>query len=76
MTVHTLVVRYDEGVSPTYSAATQVLGGRLVAVDYDGNRLEVCAELLEALETLAGSGALSDRQQAIAEKAIERATRA
>lgn len=36
---HTLVVRYAAGEEPSYSAATEILGGRLVAVDFDGNRL-------------------------------------
>ncbi|WP_313314612.1 hypothetical protein [Stutzerimonas nitrititolerans] len=73
---HTLVVRYAAGEEPSYSAATEILGGRLVAVDFDGNRLAVADRLLEALETLASSGDLSDDAQFVADQAIEEATHA
>jgi|GEM_PF-2477157 len=75
-TEHTLVVRYAAGAEPSYSATTEILGGRLVAVAFDGNRLAVADRLLEALETLSSSGELSDDAQFVVDQAIEEATRA
>lgn len=49
---HTIVVEFADGHTPTYSAKTEVLGGRVVAVDFDGNRLAVAEELLQALQDL------------------------
>ena len=49
---HTIVVRFPEGIVPRYSAATEFQGGQVVAVAFDGNRLDVCQELEEALENL------------------------
>ncbi len=49
---HTIVVRFPEGVTPRYSAATEFQGGQVVAVDFDGNRLTVAQELEDALEAL------------------------
>ena len=48
--VHTLVVEFDESKAPAYAAGDQVHGGRLVAVDFSGDRLAVAAKLQEALE--------------------------
>mgnify|MGYP001225580036 FL=1 len=48
MATHTLVVEFD-GDGPTYAAGDTVLGGRLVAVNFAGDRLDVEEELLEAL---------------------------
>lgn len=48
--VHTLVVEFDDGKAPTYAAGDEVHGGRLVAVDFGGDRLAVAAKLQEALE--------------------------
>lgn len=50
MTEHTVVVRFPEGVEPAYYKDTSVLGGELVAVAFDGNRLAVEHELAEALD--------------------------
>ena len=50
MNEHTIVVRYDEAAEPSYSVATEFLGGQVVAVDFDGNRLAVEQELIEALD--------------------------
>lgn len=48
---HTIVVKFEDGAElPAYSATTQFMGGRVVAVNFHGNRLEVADELLEALE--------------------------
>lgn len=70
---HTLVVRYPEGEWPAYRADTQINGGELVAVDFDGNRLHVCQQLEEALqkiEWVAESGnATGHNMKVIAEKA-------
>ena len=51
MAKHTLVVDFD-GDGPAYAAGDTVLGGRLVAVDFGGDRLEAEEELLEALTRL------------------------
>ena len=52
---HTIVVRFEDGAElPAYSADTEFMGGRVVAVNFHGNRLEVADELLEALEELLG----------------------
>lgn len=48
---HTLVIEYPEGAGPRYHAGMEILGGRLVAVDFGGNRLEVAEVLQEALES-------------------------
>lgn len=48
MAKHTLVVEFD-GDGPAYAAGDTVLGGRLVAVDFCGDRLAVVDELLDAL---------------------------
>lgn len=50
--VHTIVVRFADGVVPRYSAATEFQGGQVVAVDFDGNRLRIAQELEEALDEL------------------------
>ncbi|MAP35683.1 MAG: hypothetical protein CME75_07920 [Halomonas sp.] len=52
MNEHTIVVRFPEGATPSYSAATEFQGGQVVAVDFDGNRLRHEQELQEALEEL------------------------
>lgn len=52
MNEHTIVVRFPKGVQPSYSVATEFQGGAVVAVDFDGNRLEVAQKLEEALEEL------------------------
>jgi len=52
MATHTLVVEFD-GDGPTYAAGDTVLGGRLVAVDFGGDRLAVADDLLEACQTFA-----------------------
>lgn len=52
MNEHTIVVRFPEGVQPSYSAATEFQGGQVVAVDFDGNRLRIEQELQEALSEL------------------------
>lgn len=49
MAKHTLVVEFD-GDGPAYAAGDTVLGGRLVAVDFSGDRLAVAEELLAALD--------------------------
>ena len=51
---HTIVVRFPEGADPrySYSCATEFQGGRVVAVDFDGNRLLIARELEEALDEL------------------------
>lgn len=49
---HTIVVRFTEGIVPRYSAATEFQGGRLVAVAFDGNRLDVEEALHKALELM------------------------
>lgn len=49
MATHTLVVEFD-GYGPTYAAGDTVLGGRLVAVDFGGDRLAVADDLLAALD--------------------------
>ena len=51
MTKHTLVVDFD-GDGPTYAVGDTVLGGRLVAVDFGGDRLAVVDELLAALQAV------------------------
>ena len=51
MTTHTLVVEFD-GDGPTYAASDTILGGRLVAVDFSGDRLAVADELLDALQAV------------------------
>lgn len=51
MEAHTLVVEFD-GPAPTYAAGDTVMGGRLVAVDFDGNRLAVAEQMLEALQAV------------------------
>lgn len=50
MTEHTIVVRFPEGVQPSYSVATEFQGGSVVAVDFDGNVLKQAQELEDALE--------------------------
>lgn len=60
MSEHTIVVRFPEGVQPSYSAATEFQGGQVVAVDFDGNRLRIEQELQEALEELLRELANSD----------------
>lgn len=52
--VHTIVVEFKDGNTPNYFAGMTVLGGRVVAVAFDGNRLEIEQELLEALQDLIG----------------------
>lgn len=54
MSTHTIVVEFPEGKAPAYFANMDVLGGRIVAVDFGGNRLEVAEELLEALQDVIG----------------------
>ncbi|ADU99410.1 hypothetical protein [Alicycliphilus denitrificans] len=51
MATHTLVVEFD-GDGPAYAAGDTVLGGRLVAVDFGGNRLAVADELLGTLQAV------------------------
>ena len=51
MATHTLVVEFD-GDGPTYAAEDPVLGGRLVAVDFGGDRLAVADDLLKALKAV------------------------
>lgn len=51
MAKHTLVVDFD-GDGPAYAAGDTVLGGRLVAVDFGGDRLAVVDELLGALQAV------------------------
>ncbi|MGO2242101.1 MAG: hypothetical protein ACTH5D_10135 [Halomonas sp.] len=52
MNEHTIVVRFPEGVQPSYSAATEFQGGQVVAVCFDGNQLEIVDQMEEALEGL------------------------
>lgn len=52
MNEHTIVVRFPEGVQPSYSAATEFQSGSVVAVCFDGNQLDIADELEEALEGL------------------------
>ncbi|SDO71194.1 hypothetical protein SAMN04487957_11091 [Halomonas shengliensis] len=70
---HTLVVRYPEGEWPAYRADTKINGGELVAVDFDGNRLRVCQQLEEALESIeriaVDGSATGHNRMVIAEKA-------
>ena len=54
MNEHTIVVRFPEGVQPSYSVATKFQGGQVVAVDFDGNQLEIADQMEEALEGLLG----------------------
>lgn len=51
MAKHTLVVEFD-GDGPAYAAGDTVLGWRLVAVDFGGDRLAVVDDLREALEEM------------------------
>lgn len=51
MATHTLVVEFDGG-GPAYAAGDTVLGGRLVAVDFGGDRLAVADELLGTLQAV------------------------
>ena len=76
MAKHTIVVEFDDCTSPQYSIDNRVLGGRITAVDLDGDRLTMQERLLTALEALADSGELSPEGQAVADAAIEEATRA
>lgn len=48
---HTVVIRFD-GEQPSYSADMECLGGKVVAVAFDGNRLSVEDALMEALQAL------------------------
>lgn len=50
MAKHTLVIEFDDDKAPTYAAGDEVHGGRLVAVDFGGDRLAVAAKLQEVLE--------------------------
>lgn len=52
MNEHTIVVRFPEGVQPSYTVSTKFQGGQVMAVDFDGNRLRIENELQEALEEL------------------------
>ncbi len=71
---HTIVVRFPEGIDPRYSAATEFQGGQVVAVDFDGNRLDVCQDLEEALENLRAECA--DTEAALAaDRALDNARR-
>ncbi len=60
MEIHTLVVEFD-GPAPTYGSRDIVLGGRLVAVDFDGNRLAMADEMLAALRRAALALAFASR---------------
>lgn len=51
MATHTLVVEFD-GDGPAYAAGNTILGGRLVAVDFSGDRLAVAEELLGTLQAV------------------------
>lgn len=51
MATHTLVVEFD-GDGPAYAAGDTILGGRLVAVDFGGNRLAVAEQLLGTLQAV------------------------
>lgn len=51
MATHTLVVEFD-GDGPAYAAGNTILGGRLVAVDFGGDRLAVADELLGTLQAV------------------------
>lgn len=77
MTEHTIVVRFPEGVTPAYSAATEFQGGQVVAVDFSGNRLAVEQELEEVIEELLEAvGELSPEAEQIvanARAALDRA---
>jgi hypothetical protein len=73
---HTIVVEFS-GRSPSYSAGMDVLGGQIVAVAFDGNRLEVADDLLDALQLVRMSAAwhyLSDESKAVVVAAITKAT--
>lgn len=59
---HTIVVRFEYGIVPRYSAATEFQGGQVVAVNFDGNRLSVSDELEEALEGLLSSLSFDDEE--------------
>ena len=62
MNEHTIVVRFPEGATPSYSAATEFQGGQVVAVDFDGNRLRHEQDLQAALEELLEEVEDSDRE--------------
>lgn len=49
---HTLVIEFEDGKAPRYAAGDVIHGGRLVAVDFGGNRLEVAELLLDALQDM------------------------
>ena len=51
MAKHTLVVDFD-GDGPAYAAGDTVRGGRLVAVNFGGDRLAVVDELLDTLQAV------------------------
>ena len=51
MATHTLVVEFD-GDGPAYAAGNTILGGRLVAVDFSGDRLAVAEEMLGTLQAV------------------------
>jgi len=57
---HTIVVRYPEGARPEYCAQCQFQGGRVVAVDFDGNRLAIAQELEEVLDKLLHQLSIND----------------
>lgn len=73
MAIHTLVVEFD-GPTPTYAAGDRVLGGRLVAVDFDGDRLAVAEELLEALQAVVRVADRATVEFDMARTAIAKAT--
>ena len=70
---HTIVVEFPDGGSPSYHASMECLGGKVVAAAFDGNRLEIEQELLDALQGLVEYGTDSPQHLA-AEAAISKAT--
>lgn len=68
---HTLVVEYNH--SPEYHLGMTINGGRLVAIDFCGNRLRIEQELIEALQALQGCTTDDTWRSAGAEEALRRA---
>lgn len=77
--IHTLVVHYPDGKAPAYSADTDILGGRIHAIDLDGNRLRFEEAMLTLLEDIVYhchhcGRLLTESQLAEAKRLINQAT--